>query len=86
MLCHVYQICSFCPGSGSGSESDDEGSGSGSDEDGEKKDGEGQTILDQTETNMVAFRRLIYLTIQSSLDVDECAHKIMKVGQHCIGQ
>lgn len=57
--------------SGSGSESDDEES-----EDEEKK--ESQTIVDSTETNMVAFRRTIYLTIQSSLDVDECAHKLLK--------
>ena len=55
-----------------GSESDDEAS---EDED-EKK--EAEMIIDQTETNMVAFRRVVYLTIQSSLDVDECAHKLLK--------
>ena len=40
---------------------------------------EKQTIIDQTETNMVALRRTIYLTIQSSLDFEECAHKLMKM-------
>ncbi|MPC17805.1 Pre-mRNA-splicing factor CWC22 [Portunus trituberculatus] len=57
----------------SGSDSDDEAS---DEEDEEKK--ETETIIDQTETNMVAFRRTVYLTIQSSLDVDECAHKLLK--------
>ena len=36
-------------------------------------------IIDQTETNMVALRRTIYLTIQSSLDFEECAHKLLKM-------
>ena len=38
-----------------------------------------QKIIDQTETNMVALKRTIYLTIQSSLDFEECAHKLMKM-------
>lgn len=59
-------------GSDSGSDSDDEES------DEEEEKAEAQTIIDQTETNMVAFRRTVYLTIQSSLDVDECAHKLLK--------
>lgn len=36
-------------------------------------------IVDQTETNLVALRRTIYLTIQSSLDFEECAHKLLKL-------
>eukprot|EP00795_Rhopilema_esculentum_P013655 gene13655-4555_t len=36
-------------------------------------------IIDKTETNLVALRRTIYLTIQSSLDYEECAHKMMKM-------
>ena len=32
-----------------------------------------------TETNLVALRRVIYLTIQSSLDFEECAHKMLKI-------
>lgn len=36
-------------------------------------------IVDETETNLVALRRTIYLTVQSSLDHNECAHKMMKM-------
>ena len=36
-------------------------------------------IVDATETNMVALRRTIYLTIQSSLDFEECVHKLLKM-------
>lgn len=38
-----------------------------------------QTIIDQTETNLVALRRTIYLTIQSSIGAEECAHKLLKM-------
>lgn len=38
-----------------------------------------QKIIDQTETNMVALKRTIYLTIQSSLDFEECAHKLLRM-------
>lgn len=38
-----------------------------------------QTIIDQTETNLVALRRTIYLTIQSSVGAEECAHKLLKM-------
>uniref|UniRef100_A0A7N6FKA2 Pre-mRNA-splicing factor CWC22 homolog n=1 Tax=Anabas testudineus TaxID=64144 RepID=A0A7N6FKA2_ANATE len=37
------------------------------------------TIFDKTEVNLVAFRRTIYLAIQSSLDFEECAHKLIKM-------
>lgn len=43
---------------------------------GEKK---ADKIIDNTETNLVALRRTIYLTIQSSLDFEECAHKLMRM-------
>ena len=36
-------------------------------------------IRDETETNLVSFRKTIYLTIQSSLDYQECAHKLLKM-------
>ncbi|CAG5122552.1 unnamed protein product [Candidula unifasciata] len=61
--------------------SDESGDSSGSEssesdtEDEEKK----QTIIDKTETNLVALRRTIYLTVQSSLDHNECAHKMLKM-------
>lgn len=59
-------------GSGSGSDSD-----SSSDE--EESEAKKQEIIDNTETNLVALRRTIYLTIHSSLDFEECAHKLMKM-------
>jgi pre-mRNA-splicing factor CWC22 len=37
------------------------------------------TIVDNTETNLISLRRTIYLTIQSSLDFEECAHKLLKL-------
>ncbi|KAL0894402.1 hypothetical protein ABMA27_013018 [Loxostege sticticalis] len=54
---------------------------SGSEESEEEAEGEqkGMTIIDNTETNLVALRRTIYLTINSSLDFEECAHKLMKM-------
>uniref|UniRef100_T1JEJ7 MI domain-containing protein n=1 Tax=Strigamia maritima TaxID=126957 RepID=T1JEJ7_STRMM len=45
-------------------------------EEGDDKD---KVIIDNTETNLVALRRTIYLTIQSSLDFEECAHKLLKM-------
>lgn len=79
-------------GSDGSSDDDDDGdsaSGSGSDSD-DSTDDEGgaqtaaeaakqEMIIDQTETNLVALRRTIYLTIHSSLDYEECAHKLMKM-------
>lgn len=60
--------------SGSGSDSDSE-----SEEENEAAAGERQTIVDNTETNLILLRKTIYLTIQSSLDFEECAHKLMKL-------
>ncbi|KAI6190958.1 MI domain-containing protein [Aphelenchoides bicaudatus] len=37
-----------------------------------------QKIVDMTEQDMVAFRRNVYLAIQSSLDYQEAAHKLIK--------
>ena len=58
--------------SSSGSESED---GGGDDEDKELA----APILDATETNLIALRRTIYLTIQSSLDYEEAVHKLLKM-------
>lgn len=58
-------------GSGSGSEEDDS--------DDEEEVAESTKIIDNTETNLIALRRTIYLTIQSSLDYEECAHKLLKM-------
>uniref|UniRef100_A0A4W5M1R1 Pre-mRNA-splicing factor CWC22 homolog n=1 Tax=Hucho hucho TaxID=62062 RepID=A0A4W5M1R1_9TELE len=65
------------------SDSGEDADGSDDDEDNdEEKEGEEAekvTIFDQTEVNLVAFRRTIYLAIQSSLDFEECAHKLIKM-------
>ncbi|CAG2121770.1 unnamed protein product, partial [Medioppia subpectinata] len=37
------------------------------------------TIIDNTETTLRTLRRDIYLTIQSSLDFEECAHKLLRL-------
>lgn len=36
-------------------------------------------IKDMTETNLIALRRTIYLTLKSSLDFEEAAHKLLKM-------
>lgn len=70
---------------GSDEESDAEGGQeSGSDQSDDEEDEDEQTekkvtIIDNTETNLIALRRTIYLTINSSLDFEECAHKLMKM-------
>ncbi|XP_038153379.1 pre-mRNA-splicing factor CWC22 homolog [Cyprinodon tularosa] len=66
------------------SDSGEEGDGSDEDEEEEEENEEGGedekvTIFDKTEVNLVAFRRTIYLAIQSSLDFEECAHKLIKM-------
>ena len=67
-----------------GSDSDDDDDDDEEDEDAKKEEEEDnklkeQIIIDQTETNLVSLRRTIYLTIQSSLDFQECAHKLLKM-------
>ncbi|KAI8057068.1 hypothetical protein BDF22DRAFT_669328 [Syncephalis plumigaleata] len=68
----------------SGSEgSDDSGEESGSEASGAEEATnalENQLkIHDRTETNLLNLRRTIYLTIMSSVDFEECAHKLMKI-------
>jgi len=58
------------------SDSTEEDDGTKDDDDEEKQK---QTIIDQTETNLVEFRRTIYLTIQPSIGAEECAHKLVKM-------
>ncbi|OJJ47906.1 hypothetical protein ASPZODRAFT_1808355 [Penicilliopsis zonata CBS 506.65] len=52
----------------------DESSDEESDEEAQKMD-----IKDQSNTDLVNLRRTIYLTIMSSIDFEECCHKLMKV-------
>ncbi|XP_047457840.1 pre-mRNA-splicing factor CWC22 homolog [Mugil cephalus] len=66
------------------SDSGEEGDGSDEEDEDEEENEEGGedekvTIFDKTEVNLVAFRRTIYLAIQSSLDFEECAHKLIKM-------
>ncbi|KFV93883.1 Pre-mRNA-splicing factor CWC22, partial [Eurypyga helias] len=66
------------------SEADQEGASSEEDEEEDEdgdEDGKCQkvTVHDKTEINLVSFRRTIYLAIQSSLDFEECAHKLLKM-------
>ncbi|KAI9817854.1 MAG: pre-mRNA-splicing factor cwc22 [Pycnora praestabilis] len=56
-----------------GMESDDS-----SDDEEEEKEKELE-IKDQSNTDLVNLRRTIYLTIMSSIDFEECCHKLMKV-------
>ncbi|CAI8049033.1 Pre-mRNA-splicing factor CWC22 homolog [Geodia barretti] len=61
----------------SGDESDDEESEE--DEEGEGAGAEGKIdIMDKTDSKALILRRTIYLTIMSSLDYEECAHKLLK--------
>lgn len=53
---------------------DDEREEDESDEEEQKMD-----IKDQSNTDLVNLRRTIYLTIMSSIDFEECCHKLMKI-------
>ncbi|KAJ5156954.1 Pre-mRNA-splicing factor cwc22 [Penicillium canariense] len=57
-----------------GDEDEDESSEDESDTEEQKID-----IKDQTNTDLVNLRRTIYLTIMSSIDFEECCHKLMKI-------
>lgn len=63
---------------GEDSDEDDE---DGSDESEEESDTEEvqMDIKDQSNTDLVNLRRTIYLTIMSSIDFEECCHKLMKI-------
>ncbi|RAK91672.1 MIF4G-domain-containing protein [Aspergillus costaricaensis CBS 115574] len=65
-------------GEGSDDEEDDEDeSDESSDEESEEE--RKMDIKDQTNTDLVNLRRTIYLTIMSSIDFEECCHKLMKI-------
>ncbi|WFD21194.1 pre-mRNA-splicing factor cwc22 [Malassezia caprae] len=64
---------------GEGSEDDDDDE---EDEEAVSEADEAPTALeiqDRTETNLVNLRRTIYLVIMSSLDFEECVHKLLKL-------
>ncbi|CAG8463351.1 83_t:CDS:2 [Diversispora eburnea] len=65
-------------------EDEDEESGSEESDENEDNEATGATensieIHDQTNTNLINLRRTIYLTIKSSVDFEECCHKLMKL-------
>ena len=65
---------------GEGSDDEDEDAESEESSDEEEAAQERQMeIKDQTNTDLVNLRRTIYLTIMSSIDFEECCHKLMKV-------
>jgi len=66
---------------GENSDGDESGSGSDSDESDseDEKEAAAAPIVDNTETNLIALRRTIYLTLQSSLDFEEATHKLLKL-------
>lgn len=66
-------------GEGSGDEDDDEYESDESEDDEEQKEEKALEIKDQTNADLVNLRRTIYLTIMSSIDPEECCHKLMKV-------
>lgn len=61
-----------------GSDEDDDDDSS-DDEDEERQEDKRIEIQDHTNTNLVNLRRTIYLTIMSSVDFEECCHKLMRV-------
>ncbi|KAI1781529.1 MIF4G-domain-containing protein [Hypoxylon cercidicola] len=64
-------------GEGSDDEEDDDDEDESSDE--ENEESKATEIKDQSNTDLVNLRKTIYLTIMSSMDPEECVHKLMKV-------
>ena len=66
-------------GEGSDDEDEDDDNSDDSEDDAEKQEEKAMEIKDQSNTDLVNLRRTIYLTIMSSIDPEECCHKLMKV-------
>ncbi|RDL40725.1 Uncharacterized protein BP5553_00704 [Venustampulla echinocandica] len=66
-------------GEGSDEEGDEDDESDESEDDDEKQGEKALEIKDQSNTDLVNLRRTIYLTIMSSIDPEECCHKLMKV-------
>ncbi|KAI6009429.1 hypothetical protein F5J12DRAFT_823556 [Pisolithus orientalis] len=62
-----------------GEGSDDESGSEESSEEEEEEVEEQEGILDQTGTNLVNLRRMIYLTIMNALNYEEAVHKLLKI-------
>lgn len=66
-------------GEGSDDEDGDEDDSDDSEDDEERKEEKAIEIKDQSNADLVSLRKTIYLTIMSSIDPEECCHKLMKV-------
>ncbi|KUJ20972.1 MIF4G-domain-containing protein [Mollisia scopiformis] len=66
-------------GEGSDEEGGDEDDSDDSEDDEGKQQEKALEIKDQSNADLVALRKTIYLTIMSSIDPEECCHKLMKV-------
>ena len=64
---------------GEGSDDEEEDASDDSSDDEEAEQERQVEIKDQTNTDLVNLRRTIYLTIMSSIDFEECCHKLMKI-------
>jgi pre-mRNA-splicing factor CWC22 len=64
---------------GEGSDDEDEDDSDDSEDDEERQEEKALEIKDQSNTDLVALRKTIYLTIMSSIDPEECCHKLMKI-------
>ncbi|KAI1374528.1 MIF4G-domain-containing protein [Hypoxylon crocopeplum] len=64
-------------GEGSDDEEDDEDDDESSE--GENEEVKAMEIKDQSNTDLVNLRKTIYLTVMSSIDPEECVHKLMKI-------
>ncbi|KAF3484158.1 uncharacterized protein GIQ15_03482 [Arthroderma uncinatum] len=64
---------------GEGSDDEDEDDSEASSEEEEDEEEKEMDIKDQSNTDLVNLRRTIYLTIMSSIDFEECCHKLMKI-------
>ncbi|DAA79770.1 TPA_exp: Uncharacterized protein A8136_0543 [Trichophyton benhamiae CBS 112371] len=64
---------------GEGSDDEEEDDSEASSEEEEDEEEKEMDIKDQSNTDLVNLRRTIYLTIMSSIDFEECCHKLMKI-------
>ena len=60
-------------------ESDESGSEEDSEEGSEDEEEKRMEIQDKTNADVIELRRKIYLTVMSSVDYEECCHKLMKL-------
>ena len=64
---------------GDGSDYEGDGDSNDGSADSEAEEERQMDIKDQSNTDLVNLRRTIYLTIMSSIDFEECCHKLMKI-------